>query len=553
MKKHPVPEAPVLLRHVRALRRAMTFQLGLDQLTLMLLAVSGVALLLVIAHKLFFLPLPLPWWTLLPLLYGAGAVMALVVSLIKRPGILRASILLDQLAHSRERISTALLLLKEHGDKEPAAWPESEQAVWKDAVECAGRLREVHFSGRRPPRHWKALGVVVLALGLSAFMPPVDLTGRREQIAIQREEQEVVRKNAARVERMMQHSSAPEEIAESTRAAELKKELTRLLRDMQHRPMNRREALSSLSRLEKKVQEELKKTGRAKNALERLASNKETRRLAEEIKKGKQEAARRELKRLADKAAGGELSGEEKKEIKAALSEALKEMKRGQKDQEAVSNRRQSGRPAESGKGENGQSAGKEGNLQEQLAQMDQSMSELSQQSLSEAQMRKISQQMSQCRNGMCGGKGQGQQVRLQATSAGRGTGSSQLKITERGGSGGYLGEDGSTNLEQPGGPGRSWSDEALPPGEYVRLYDPRRSQVNPEDVRARSRIGEGQMLGSEEVPLQPGQEDVTTPGVETFESFRTAAEDALAQEQVPLRYRPIVRQYFDEVDAVKE
>ena len=51
----------------------------------------------------------------------------------------------------------------------------------------------------------------------------------------------------------------------------------------------------------------------------------------------------------------------------------------------------------------------------------------------------------------------------------------------------------------------------------------------------------------------EPNREDVTTPYRETFESFHSAAEEALDQEQIPLKYRPIVRRYFDSVDEVAE
>ena len=93
----------------------------------------------------------------------------------------------------------------------------------------------------------------------------------------------------------------------------------------------------------------------------------------------------------------------------------------------------------------------------------------------------------------------------------------------------------------------------ALPAAEYVRLYDPRRTDLQPEDLRSRSAVGQGPILGTVDVESAPTREDVTTPYQETFESFRSAAEDALDQEQVPLKYRPIVRRYFDTVDEVAE
>ena len=68
--------------------------------------------------------------------------------------------------------------------------------------------------------------------------------------------------------------------------------------------------------------------------------------------------------------------------------------------------------------------------------------------------------------------------------------------------------------------------------------------------MRSRSTLGKGPILGTVEVESQPRQEESIVPYQETFESFRSAAEDALDRQQVPLKYRPIVRRYFDEVDS---
>ena len=59
--------------------------------------------------------------------------------------------------------------------------------------------------------------------------------------------------------------------------------------------------------------------------------------------------------------------------------------------------------------------------------------------------------------------------------------------------------------------------------------------------------------MGTVEVEGKPTAEEPTISYQETFESFRSEAEDALSQEQVPLKYRPVVRQYFDSVDSLTD
>jgi hypothetical protein len=190
------------------------------------------------------------------------------------------------------------------------------------------------------------------------------------------------------------------------------------------------------------------------------------------------------------------------------------------------------------------------GDLSDQLDAM-------SGQALSAEQMDRMMQQMAQCKScigGPMGNQPGAQRTMVQRMAASGQDGAGERSGSQRSDSTHQLEEDGSTNLNQPGGPGASWSSRTLPPREYVQLYDPRRTEVPGEDLRSQSALGnQGAILGTMEVDSIPKPEQPSIPYSENFESFRTAAEDALDQEQVPLKYRPIVRRYFDSVDSMAQ
>lgn len=538
-----------LLRPIRAFRRRMLLQQAADQLVQVLLAASLLLLVLLWSDKLFFVPWA--WETFVGWFYGAGVLIVAGWAWLRRPGLLRAAVGLDQASGSRERLSTALALRMAYRSEPDDRWRPAEGAVWRDALSRAERLEgQRHFEWRLP-KLWKAFGVVLAALALSAFAPEMDLLGRHREHQEALVEKATVRQQAARVERLVQRIEEQADEQDIKGVQEMTRKVANALQEMQHRPPDRREAIKRLSELERQVQAERQKSQAAIQALDRLEKNPLAKKIADDLKRGNLNAAAEKAKALQEKVQSGEVAPEDLSQLEKDLAAALRSARGGS---DASS---RTGTGAQQGEGTS--EAGDLGELSasEMLGELGKNLPEMGEQALSAEQMDLILAQLGECKG--CMGGGPGQQpgdpgVRLQrmcSLCGGKG-------CSACGGEGKQAGvplleEEGSTNLDQPGGPGRSWSRRALPAAEYVRLYDPRRTRLQPEDLRSRSVIGQGPILGTVDVESEPSREDVITPYEETFESFRSAAEEALDQEQVPLKYRPIVRRYFDTVDAAAE
>lgn len=526
---------PDLMKPVRTWRRLMLLQSFSDRLVFVLLSLSGL-LLAGIWLDCLLLPL-LPPPQLILMVYLMGIVVAMGYSWLQRPSLLYAATSLDEAAQTRERISTALELQMKYRQAPDHRWQPAESAVWRDALRRVETLQTEGLFQWRVPRRLNSLLLVLAALGLSALAPRMDLLGLRQAQEHRVLEARQVRQEAARVERLVERIRQEADEQDIKGVNEMTKQVENVLREMQQRPPSRQEALRQLSRLEDQLLEERQKMEPAQQAVRELEKNPLTRTIADEIRKGNMEAAAEHARELQERLEGGEISAEKAQGLQEALTAAANALKSQSPDGATSETSRE--QIASSTDPRTSQNA-----LSQALQDLEGSLSQLGEQTLTAEQMDKILAQLGDCKQCLGGGAS----VKRMTTAS---TATSQS--AGRDDSIPLLEEEGSTNLDQPGGPGRSWARGALPPGEYIRLYDPRRTELEAVPIRSQSALGEGQIIGTLEVPSRPGQEEVQTPYRETFSSFRSSAEDALAQEQIPLKYRPMVQRYFDSVDTLAD
>ncbi len=541
-----------LLTPVRRFRRRWLAQNFLDVMTLLCWGGAGLFLALVWIDKLFTIALPdVP---MAALVLTTVSIVAVAIVLWNRPSLLRAAQLLDERAGTRERISSAVELRNHYQGAPGEHWHECERAVWQDALRRVQSLGEGSWFRWRPPRRWKAMAVTIAALGLSSFAPRFDLLGRQSAEEGRRAEAKLVSEQVAKVERVVERTRQLADEQDLKDVARISRDLKTELQQMRQRPPARREALQQLSNLEDRLEKERQGMKAGEQARQKLGSNPLTKKLAEELKAGNLEGARAEAEKLKEQIASGQLGEGEKKQLQKDLAAALDSL---------PAKNSSSSRPAESGRKSESPSESEQGpaasdaDLQQMAGDLSDQLDSMSGQALSSEQMDRMMRQMAQCKaniGGPMGNQPGAQRTMVQRMAASGQSGSSGQSNFRQSGSTPQLEENGSTNLNQPGGPGRSWSSRTLPPREYVQLYDPRRTEAPGEDLRSQSALGnQGAILGTMEVDGIPKPEQPAIPYSENFESFRTAAEDALDRDQVPLKYRPIVRRYFDSVDSMAQ
>lgn len=533
-------------------RRRWLAQNFLDVMTLLCWGFAALFLAAIWIDKLFTIPLP----------DAPAAALALAVVLMvgitvvfwNRPSLLRAAQLLDERAGTRERIGSAVELQDRYRGAPGEHWRECERAVWQDALRRVQSLGEGSWFRWRAPRRWKALAVTIVALGLSSFAPRFDLLGRRSAEEERRAEAKLVSEQVAKVERVVERTRQLADEQDLKDVARISCDLKAELQQMRQRPPARREALQQLSNLEDRLEKERQGMKAGEQARQKLESNPLTKKLAEELKAGNLEGAREEAEKLKEQIASGQLGEGEKGQLQKDLAAALESLAAQYPSSSSPTG---SERKSESPSGSEQGPAASDAELQQMAGDLSDQLDSMSGQALSSEQMDRMMQQMAQCKScigGPMGNQPGTQRTMVQRMAASGQSGSSGQSNFRQSGSTPQLEENGSTNLNQPGGPGASWSSRTLPPREYVQLYDPRRTEVPGEDLRSQSTLGnQGTILGAMEVDSIPKPEQPSIPYAESFESFRTAAEDALDREQVPLKYRPIVRRYFDSVDSMAE
>jgi len=541
-----------LLSPVRRFRRRWLAQNFLDVMTLLCWGVAALFLAAIWIDKLFTIALPdVP---AVSLSLAVAWIVALVIVFWSRPSLLRAAQLLDERAGTRERISSAVELQDQYRGSPGEHWRECERAVWQDAICRVQSLGEGSWFRWRPPQRWKALAVTVVALGLSSFAPRFDLLGRQSAEEERRAEAKLVSEQVAKVERVVERTRQLADEQDIKDVARISRDLKAELQQMRQRPPARREALQQLSNLEDRLEKERQGMKAGEQARQKLESNPLTKKLAEELKAGNLEGAREEAEKLKEQIASGQLGEGEKGQLQKDLAAALESLAAQYPSSSSPTG---SERKSESPSGSEQGPAASDAELQQMAGDLSDQLDSMSGQALSSEQMDRMMQQMAQCKScigGPMGNQPGTQRTMVQRMAASGQSGSSGQSNFRQSGSTPQLEENGSTNLNQPGGPGASWSSRTLPPREYVQLYDPRRTEVPGEDLRSQSTLGnQGTILGAMEVDSIPKPEQPSIPYAEGFESFRTAAEDALDREQVPLKYRPIVRRYFDSVDSMAE
>jgi len=124
------------------------------------------------------------------------------------------------------------------------------------------------------------------------------------------------------------------------------------------------------------------------------------------------------------------------------------------------------------------------------------------------------------------------------------------------GGDGGGEAGRGTTNIEREGGalvterdeyPGRQSADTTYREREFVKIYAPEYTQVQSEDRFVPGKLGQGPIMGTVEIMGEPREKERSfVPYSQALPTYRQDAEEALEKENIPLEYRTLIREYFD-------
>jgi hypothetical protein len=202
-----------------------------------------------------------------PLAAGAGVVWlgaALLVVLrdaIRRRGrdaaCLASAEMIDERLHLQDRLSSAVAALS---DPRPPSGPAA-AAVRDDVIEAgleaAADVRLRRVFRLRPPRRALATPALLLAaLLVATVVEPADLFGRRRAAAERLRRRRAVRRSARLVRKEAAELRRVARALQPGESRELLKQLDELVRQLEENPLERREALLELSRLQRRLEAE---------------------------------------------------------------------------------------------------------------------------------------------------------------------------------------------------------------------------------------------------------------------------------------------------------
>ncbi len=317
-------------RVLDAAGRRLLFNDWLASLTVLLTVVLGVAFAARVVQKL--VPFEVPWAT--AWMIGAGVALALagVWAVAARKKELEVAQHVDERAGLRESLSTALIVSNDED-----GWSRN---VVADAGERARRVVVRDTVPITAPRLWAVPAALLLALGAVWWLPSYDVTGmfaQREQEADREREIQEVRAEAQAAEDKIEElmSRAGMEVDDEGEAADEQPEID------PNAPLTpedvRREAIKKLTNLADQLDEKLNESEEAKTleALNRSMRQLKTpgegpgSEMAKQMARGNYDQAQKELEKLAEQIASGEMSEEQKQQLAEnleAMSEQLRQL-----------------------------------------------------------------------------------------------------------------------------------------------------------------------------------------------------------------------------------
>lgn len=503
----------------------------------------------------------LPWAWLLPVMIGAGLLVALMLWSRSRPSELHVAVQVDERLDLREKLTTALQVADRD---DPFA-----RAAIEDAVRTASdpRVRETakrRFNVAAPSGWWASPALIFLAMVVS-FLQPMNLFEREqpEDPAVTQARHEVRETLDAVMKTIEEYPELSGELSDLL--GELTKDGTDP--DALRRPEDvRRDALRRMSDLNQRLEDILGgEKGKTAEALERSMKNLKlpedgpAKEFAEALAQGDFKQAREALQDLMEQLKGDELTPEQQQQMQeqlAQLGEQLEQMAQQQEQlEEALRDAGMDPQLAQNPEALQ-RAIEQNQNLNEQQRQQLQQMAQAQQQANQMCQnLAQAMQDMAQAMQGMDGEAGEGagqageaamdalaqmemlQQMLDQAQAAaeacrgscqglGQGLGMSQDWLRAMGQGMGDRSDQGSAG-SRPSAPTPTRTRKVRAEGE-----------TGEGDIIARMLVDGPQVVG--ESHINPRQ-----IVVETVEGL----EQAIEEERVPRRYHEAMKHYFGELD----
>jgi len=426
-------------------------------------------------------------------------------------------------------------------------------ALISSAVSRAETVRPEEVVPRlRPPvRQFRLLGLLgaIAAIAfLTAFLWPRPPAERAAREAMKGESRRII-EIAKQV-----RAQAPTALREDTER--LARHLEQLGRDFGRARLSKRDALERLGELTEELrrqQDALASNEAARDlqaAADRLRdtsfASEQAQAIAEGLEAGDVEAARQEVRKLAEQMKKGQLSQEELKELARDLRKMAEAMKDSRQLAEAAEQLEKAASAC--GNGQCDQAAKAAAAAAEALSNATEGGEKLTK---AEA-IEQLARELQDSQDAISGCKGGGGAAREKSLLSPEELERGRFDPDVPGGPG--PGGD-STNEAQAAGPaGQEGSPDITAKGDpreaqYEELYEPRATPHGSKNTRVRGQMRDGGSSAMVDVKAPPTRSEIFSPYFSVEQAAQAAREDALDDRSIPREYRDRVKSYFQSLN----
>ena len=562
-----------------ALAAALTWALGLD--TLLLLAYR------------FHLIDGRAWMLLVPL--GLALIVGFIVGNRRSRGAFEAALEADQSLGWQDRLTSALAFSKSESVPLGAS-TELVPALIEDAAARSNGLDAKQLYPLRFDAPFRRLALVSAMFVATLLMNDIPWLLSPAQKATAKTLKAEGKKLEAVSKEIREEKKEVEKAAEVKR---LNKKMAELSREMQRGRMTKREALTQMGELKKKLeqagkssdQNSAKKFDQAMKALrddpkqtpegkqfqkemergDKEAAAKQMDKLAERLEKGgmkkeEQKQAANDLQKAADalKKAGGEQNEEAAKQLEQAAKE-LKQQSQQQSQQGGQQNQsdgqKQQGQNGSQQQNQAGAAAGKA--LREMAKGMREGGSQSGDSQSLKEMLKKIEEAEAQTGSNSSGqsgegkgkdGKGKGKSGQGEGEGEGLSAGKDLMPSNPNGkvNGGAGLGPRNNSQGNKGGGPSSQKIKRNGDKRRWEDVWSDRLPATKKGVDRVKGKYGKDGEAESLQTQTQAKGGSVKTPYYEVYESYKKDAEDAINKEAVPPSYKEPVKEYFDSLKPEK-
>ena len=526
-------EESVILRKLRDLRSRFRFTQGWKIVLFSLFVGILIAALYLLFIKTTGVFLEYYQYFILPIFF-AVCVGALIHAL-QKVSLMEVALKSDGKLQLKERLSTALEWIDDHRVRTPMF-----RALLRDTAKSAEEISPKKvFPLEWKPQFKRLFGATTLMVifiympSFSFFVPRVDPANVK-----------TIREEAKKIERLAKklEKKKPRTPVSLKRFKRAEKSLKKLSADLKKSKINKKQALSKISRVREKLQDYVNR----KEALSKMEKQLRRANLAGKSKSEEEEEKEfqklsRKLQEIASKAKKGKLSDKDKQQMINELQKMKQEMEKAGMEttniEKAIENMKQ---------GKNKAAARNIKDAADQFQQRQKEMEDL--EDLEEAAM-----QLDESKNNISGWKDSGKMSRRPSTKFKEGKGKGKADWGKGNTNEEVKPKDNEINRNYTK---RTNEDQPTMKSIYRRLYNPEREEFKKATGKVKGKISKGPVIRSlrsrKRGAPRIGDKINTDPG-DTYTNYKIKGEEAVKRERIPAKYKDLIRDYYDNIEPEKE